>query len=318
MKKIVTLIFLLLVSIFLAACGDDSSSSSDKNTAEASEDKAETITVKHELGETEVPVNPEKVVVFDYSTLDTLDALGVDITALPKDNLPDFLSKFSADEYENAGTLFEPDFEKLSEIDPDLIIIAGRTSEAYEDLQELAPTIMMSVDSANFVESFSSNVELLGKIFGKEKEAEEQLTAIKEEISATKEKAEATGKNGLIILTNDGGVSAYGPGSRFGFLHDALGFAPADDTIEASTHGQNVSFEYIAETNPDFLFVVDRNKVVGGEYSAEKTLDNELVNGTNAAKEEQIVYLNPDYWYLSGGGITSVSEMINEVSSAIE
>ncbi|UFT98279.1 siderophore ABC transporter substrate-binding protein [Radiobacillus kanasensis] len=318
MKKIVTLIFLLLVSIFVAACGSDTSTSSDENSAEASEEKAKTITVKHELGETEVPVNPEKVVVFDYSTLDTLDALGVDVTAVPQDNLPDFLSKFESDEYENAGTLFEPDFEKLSEIDPDLIIIAGRTSEAYEDLQELAPTIMMSIDSAKFVDSFSSNVTLLGEIFGKEAEAEEQLTAIKDEINATKEKAEATGQNGLIILTNDGGVSAYGPGSRFGFLHDALGFAPADDTIEVSTHGQNVSFEYIAETNPDFLFVVDRNKVVGGEYSAEKTLDNELVNGTTAAQEEQIVYLNPDFWYLSGGGITSVSEMIKEVSSAIE
>lgn len=96
-----------------------------------------------------------------------------------------------------------------------------------------------------------------------------------------------------------------------------FGFAQADDKIEVSTHGQSVSYEYVADKNPDYLFVVDRDAVVksdGGESgSAKKAVENDLVKNTNAFKNGKIIYLDPNYWYLSGGGLISVSEMLKEV-----
>ncbi|QTN00250.1 ABC transporter substrate-binding protein [Sediminibacillus dalangtanensis] len=316
-KRLAVLISILILAVFTAACGSQDSSSDDAAAA-SDNGEQETVTVEHELGKTEVPVHPEKVVVFDFGSLDTLKKLDVDVTAVPKENLPSYLADYDSEEYENAGTLFEPDFEKLSEIDPDLIIISGRTAEAYEDLNELAPTIHLGVDTTRYMDSFKENATVLGEIFGKESEVEEELATIDEQISDLNEKASASGKNSLIILTNDGSINAYGPGSRFGVIHDVFGFPAVDENIEASTHGQNISFEYLVEKDPDYLFVVDRNKVVGGESSAEKTLDNKLVQDTKAYKEENIVYLNPDYWYLSGGGLISVSEMVNEVASSME
>ncbi|SDM16907.1 siderophore ABC transporter substrate-binding protein [Sediminibacillus halophilus] len=318
-KRLAMLISILILAVFTAACGNQSSSNEDAAAASDNGEKEQkTVTVEHELGKTEVPVNPEKVVVFDFGTLDTLKKLGVDVTAVPKENLPSYLSDYDSEEYENAGTLFEPDFEKLSEIDPDLIIISGRTAEAYDDLNELAPTIHLGVDTTRYMDSFKENATVLGKIFGKESQVEEELAAIDEQISELNEKASASEKDSLIILTNDGSINAYGPGSRFGVIHDVFGFQAVDENIEASTHGQNISFEYLVENDPDYLFVVDRNQVVGGESSAEKTLDNKLVQDTKAYKDENIVYLNPDYWYLSGGGLISVSEMVNEVASSME
>ena len=38
----------------------------------------EVITITHNLGETEVKQNPQRVVVFDYPALDTINALGVE------------------------------------------------------------------------------------------------------------------------------------------------------------------------------------------------------------------------------------------------
>ena len=58
----------------------------------------------------------------------------------------------------------------------------------------------------------------------------------------------------LIVLGSEGKVSAYGPSSRFGVIHDVFGFKAADEKIEVSTHGQNVTFEYILETNPRYTF----------------------------------------------------------------
>lgn len=117
---------------------------------------------------------------------------------------------------------------------------------------------------------------------------------------------------------NSSWVSAYGAGSRFGIIHDEFGFAAADEKIEVSTHGQSISFEYIVEKDPDYLFVVDRGAVVGGESSAKQVVENDLVKNTKAYKNGKIIYLDPDYWYLSGGGLESVAGMTEEVSGSIE
>jgi iron complex transport system substrate-binding protein len=75
--------------------------------------------------------------------------------------------------------------------------------------------------------------------------------------------------------------------------------------------------QYIVEKDPDYLFVIDRGAVVGGESSAKELIENDLVKNTKAYKNDQIVYLSPDYWYLSGGGLTSVAEMVKEVEGSI-
>ncbi|WP_083512042.1 siderophore ABC transporter substrate-binding protein [Amphibacillus sediminis] len=313
---------MLICTVFIVACGSNKDSSGDKSNNSSDQEQQGTeveteIEVEHDLGVTKVPVNPEKVVVFDFGTLDTLDALGVDIIALPKQNIPSYLAKFEDETYQNAGTLFEPDFEALSAIDPDLIIISGRTSEAYDELANLAPTIYLGIDTGDYITSFESNVMTLAEIFDKEAEAESAVAQIKADVEALKELA-PTDQTGLVVLTNDGSLSAYGPGSRFGIIHDDFGIIPTVEDIEESNHGQNISFEFVAEMNPDYLFVVDRNAVTGGDYTASATLDNELINQTNAAQEDQIVDLTPDYWYLSSGGIESVTQMIAEIRAAVE
>lgn len=285
--------------------------------------EGDSLTITHQLGEAKITKNPAKVVVFDYGVLETLDKLGVDVTAVPQDNLPAHLKdKYSDSKYKNAGTLFEPDYEKLNALDPDIIFISGRSSEAYEELNKIAPTVYMAVDTTNYMESFTQNVTALGQIFGKETEADKELAAINNTIKALNAQATASGKKGLIILTTGGKVSAFGPGSRFGIIHDVFGVTPVDEGIESSTHGQSISFEFVAEKNPDYLFVVDRDAVVsegGAEATpASKLVENDLVKKTNAYKNGKIIYLDPNYWYLSGGGLLSVAEMAKEVQEGIK
>ncbi|HHY60572.1 MAG TPA: ABC transporter substrate-binding protein, partial [Clostridia bacterium] len=91
-----------------------------------------------------------------------------------------------------------------------------------------------------------------------------------------------------------------------------------DENIEDSTHGMSISFEYIAEKNPDYLFVVDRDAVVAGQAAAKDVIENDLVKNTKAYRDGKIIYLDPNYWYLSGGGLVSVSEMIKEVAGIFD
>src|SRR5690625_3483864 len=314
MKRVLYGLAILILALVAVGCSSNTDEGSNSD-----ETSNEMITIEHELGSTEVKKNPEDIVVFDFGILDTLDELGIDVVGLPQMNIPSYLDKYASDDYENVGSLKEPDFEKIAEIDPDLIIISARQASLYEQFQEITEaTIDLSVDTTQYMDSFEENMITIGEIFGKESEIEEELTQVEDSISALYEKAEANDKNALIILANDDKISAYGPSSRFGLIHDVFGVEATDENIEASTHGMNVSFEYVVEKDPDLLYVVDRSAAIGEESAAENIVENELVKKTDVYKNDNITYLNPEFWYLSGGGLVSVTEMIEEIGASLE
>jgi iron complex transport system substrate-binding protein len=141
---------------------------------------------------------------------------------------------------------------------------------------------------------------------------------LNKQVSEIKTKTNEMPEKAIILLANDGKVSAYGPGSRFGFIHDTLGFKPADDSIAVSTHGQSISFEYVMNLDPDYIFVIDRSAVVGNSDTAAKELiENDLVKHTKAFQNNKIIYLDPNVWYLSGGGLKSTQLMVDDVQKAL-
>ncbi|MFV0396279.1 MAG: siderophore ABC transporter substrate-binding protein [Coprobacillaceae bacterium] len=305
MKKLTTLLLAVLM-VVLVGCSNNDSKEEDTTKKED-----EVITIKHAKGTTEINGEVKKAAVFDFGVLDSMEALDVDVeVALPVDNLPEYLNSFEGST--SAGGIKEPDMEALYTFEPDVIFISGRQSDYYDELSDIAPTIYVEINADTYMDDFKENTLNVAKIFGKEDAANKKIEAIEKEVEDAKEITEASDDKALVILTNDGSISAYGKGSRFGIVHDVLNVKTSDENIEVSTHGQTVNYEYISENNPDILFVVDRTQVVGGETEGTSTLDNDLVNGTSAAQNDKIVYLTPDYWYLSGGGLTSVSKMIEE------
>ena len=76
-----------------------------ESSSEEEASASETVTVVHQLGETEVKRNPKNIVVFDYGILDTLDELEVEVTGVAPSNLPTYLSEYNSEAYENVGTL---------------------------------------------------------------------------------------------------------------------------------------------------------------------------------------------------------------------
>ena len=284
--------FILLGTILaFTGCSQVSTSAPDENSKEIEnlQEETATVTVVHQLGETEVKRNPENVVVFDYGILDTLDELGVEVAGIAPSNLPTYLTEYTEGNYANVGTLFEPDLEKIYELQPELIVIGQRQADYYEELSKIAPTVSLAVDSSNYLESFKTNMTYIGEIFNKEEEMAAHLNTYEEEIQAVAEMAAEKEANALIVLANDKGISVFGEGSRFGIIHGDFGVTPVDTSIELSTHGQNATFEYILEQNPDYIFVIDRAAVAGGETSASDLIENELVKLTDAYQNDRII-----------------------------
>ncbi|MGD6846050.1 siderophore ABC transporter substrate-binding protein [Rossellomorea aquimaris] len=316
MKKWSLITILLTVLLVLAACGSKEESTTEAKNSSGNEESKE-VTVKHELGETKVKQNPEKVVVFDFGVLDTLDELGVEVAGVPQATIPPYLEKYSSSDYTNVGSLKEADFEAISSMKPDVIFISARQSEMYEEFAKIAPTVYVQTDYTNYMESFTNNMETIAEIFDKEDEMKKELEDVQAEVDSIKEKTGGLDSKVLILMGNEGEVSAYGPGSRFGILHDVFGFKPSDENIEESTHGQNVTFEYVLEQNPDVLFVIDRDAAFDPNASVKDSIENELVQKTNAYKKEKIVYLNGGPWYLSGGGLQSMKQMVEDAKAGL-
>ncbi|MCF7645302.1 siderophore ABC transporter substrate-binding protein [Bacillus subtilis] len=276
------------------------------------------VTVKHAQGETKLPDVPQKVITFDLSSLDTLDTLGVKVTGVPAIKMQDYLSKYAADDYIKVGTLFEPDYEAVNAAQPDLIIVGGRSAAKYAELAKIAPTIDLTADAANFVKSSEDNIRTLANIFGKDKEAEDALTKLNAKKDELKTLTAKSG-TGLLILTTGGKMSAYGPGSRFGVLYGEFGVKPAADDIKPGGHGQPISFEYILEKNPDWLYVIDRDAAIGREgVAAEKFLDNAVIAQTNAWKNKQVIYLDGSAWYLNASGLTSMEKIVDQLIAGLK
>jgi iron complex transport system substrate-binding protein len=317
MKKWSIILFTLTMMFVLAACGTkDEASTDEKKNAEGGNEKTE-LTIKHELGETVVEQNPEKIVVFDFGVLDTLDELGIEVAGVPQAAIPPYLEKYAGSEYENVGSLKEADFEKISTMNPDVIFISARQSEMYEEFSKIAPTVYVQTDYTNYMESFKSNMDIVAQIFDKEEEMKKEIAEVETQIEGIKEKTASMDEKALITLGSEGEVSAYGPGSRFGIIHDVFGFKAADENIEQSTHGQNVTFEYILEKNPDVLYVIDRDAAFDPNASVKDSFENELVQKTNAYKNDKVIYLNSGHWYLSGGGLQSIKEMVKDVEAGL-
>ena len=273
--------------------------------------------VKHAQGETNIDGVPQKIVVFDLAAVDTLDVLGVEIDGLPAGILPPYLQKYADANIANVGTMFEPDFEAVAAIKPDLIIVGGRSAPKYTELSKLAPTIDLTVDRTNFFASARQNAVTLGEIFGKQAEAAKAVAALDASRANLAASAENAG-NVLVMITTGGRMSAHGPGSRFDVVFSDYGFKPAVDGLDTGNHGQAISNEFILETNPDWLFVVDRDAAIGREgTSASQMLDNELVNQTTAWQKNQVVYLDPVSWYLVGGGLTAMNISIDQIVEAL-
>lgn len=300
----------LFLSILSAGCGTTPQS----NTASDAAPKIKVADAVH--GDQDVPVDPKRIVSFDYGTLDTLVALGLQnkIAGLPKSNLPELLKELNYEKYANVGTLFEPNFETLYTLKPDLIVVSGRAAAKIPELRKIAPTIFLEPKNEDYYNSFKANTELLGKILNKEADVKTKLDALDKKVADLKAKTSASEKTGLISLYTGGKISVYGPQSRFGILHQAFGIKPADTEIkEAAQHGQVVNFEYLKKVDPDYLFVIDRAQILGEETLAKTFLDNDVMRSTKAFKNDGVVYLNTENWYTVSGGLRSLDKMVDEI-----
>ncbi len=237
----------------------------------------EVVAIKH---------SPKPIAAFDMSALNTLDALNIEGLVSVGNTYLDHLSQYAG----NIRALFEPNIEQLVRNERDLIIVGERSSSQLENIRHISPSIDMTVWGKNWIEQTHTGIEAYGRIFGQDAEAQSLISTLDKKLPETHETFKRKGGT-LIIMTNEGKVSAYVVGRRFGWIHDALEIKEVVENVEDT------------KAHPEWLLVIDYAQAIREEVqNAQSTLNNTIVDTTNAARNNQIVYLNSAQLYVASAG----------------
>ncbi|TRX99618.1 ABC transporter substrate-binding protein [Acholeplasma laidlawii] len=267
-----------------------------------------------------VNVNPKVVVTFALEVVDIFQSVGFDKTGitffgLPKSNLPASISAFESNKYPNTGTLFEPNYDTLDLMMPDLIILGGRSANLYTSLKQKYPNTDI-IDVSNSTFSFGKLNEVMDTLKLVFPNISEELTnkqnLIDAKLSALQSKV--NGQNALFLQVNGDQISVFGAGSRYGVIYNEFKFMPSDPGLQTlETHGNVVSFEYVSEVNPQIIFLMDRSAAIGSTGALDQIMNNALIKNTTAGKNSDIYVLDPISWYILPGGVESTLKMIEDI-----
>lgn len=336
MKRILSAMLILAMAAGMVACGstDDGSAvttaggqTEQTEQTEQTDQTPETITIQSfnaskETADLEVPYNPERIAILDMASLDILDALGVgDRVVGTADTSLEYLQDYINDDIANLGTIKEADLEAVMACEPDVIFIGGRLSSSYDALSEIAPVVYLATDvEIGVVESVRKNATTIASMFGLEDKVEELMTDFSARIDELKTVSE--GKTAIVGMCTSGSFNVLGNDGRCSIIGVEVGFENigVDADIDTSTHGNEASFEFIVEKNPDYIFVMDRDAAIGtdGAQLAKDIMENELVMGTDAYINGNLIYLeHPAVWYTAEGGITALDIMLSDLESEL-
>ena len=334
-KRIITLFLAMTMAMGLIACGgsNEATEAPAEEAVEATEEAAEEVSAEEETPETitvtclngaseeielEVPYDPQKIVTLDAASLDILSNLGLTDRVVGTITPESYLEEYVKDAA-NVGTAKTFDVEAIMELEPDVIFMAGRGSDFYDTLVEIAPVVRLTVSGA-VVEGTYANSVKIASIFGMEEEMNAKLDAYNDRIAALQ--ALAQGKDAIVGLCTSGAFNLLGNDGRCSIIGNELGFnnVGVEANIDTSAHGNEASFEYVVEKAPDYIFVLDRDKATNAEGAqlAEEIMKNELIMSTDAYKNGNLIIMeNAGVWYKAEGGFTALGIMLEDLEKEL-
>ena len=299
-KKFLFISYIALFTLILAACGEKKAvveeSSTDTPKEEVTQTKEEstnengTRTIEY-LGESyEVPEKVERIVVTGameaMEDMVVLDVHPVGAIAIGG-KFPEFYASVT-DKAESIGEKIKPNFEKILELNPDVILGSTKFPEEVQSkLEKIAPTILVSHISTNW----ESNLNLLAELTGKQADAEKILSTYKADIEAAKSTlTEKLQDQKVAAIRIRGGQAYVYPKEVFlnAVLYGELGLAVPNEVAKAKSQ-EAISVEQLADMNPDYLFVqfsTDEN--ADAPNALEDFKKNPIIQNITAFKNDQV------------------------------
>ena len=324
-----------VAALGLAACSSGATTSSSQSSSEPSTAASETmkatqpssVTVEANDGTVEIKLPVTRAASLDNRTFEVLQQWDVQLVAAPKKLIPTTVTAFNGEGVADVGMHRDPNLEALVAAEPDLIISGQRFSKFDAQIKELAPDVPLinlePRDGKPFNEELIREVTTLGEIFGKQDEAKKLVDDFNASIERAKKAYD--GSSTIMAVDVSGGNIGYvapGKGRTWGPVFDLLGLKPALE-VEGATDshtGDDISVEAIAEANPAWIFVLDRDAAItkdGSNTPAETVISgNAVLQNVTAISTGQVVYAPNDTY--TNESIITYTEIFNSIADAFE
>lgn len=255
-----------VVSVTLAGCG-----SGGDDSASGSSDNGSSVTIDHAYGSTEIVGEPKKIVTLGLSDQDPLLALGVaPIAVSPWYGDYEYATwPWAQDELGDATPVVlnggvrseeQPPLEEIASLEPDLILSLynGTTEAQYDQLSEIAPTVVPTAEFADFNITWQEATRVTGVAIGREQEALDLIAEVEQGFADdAAANPQFEGKNIVVAERFEPGESVVRAGNdvRAKFFAQ-LGFTLPTDIAgtEPDEYGEIlVSDEFLPELSRDLL-----------------------------------------------------------------
>ncbi len=283
------------------------------------EEKSKTVTLTDVRGEVEIPENPERIVdlsgnsdilsILGYKVIGTANSDAYDYTKFPT-YLEETLKGATILGYSMQDTM---DVEAIMNLDPDLIVISTVQEKMYDQLSEIAPTVMIKLEALDWKE----DVKSLAKVFNKEEAANTWLENYDKKSKEVGDKIKETyGKDTTYLsFLASGGQFYVFDGAGFGnVLYEDLGLAKPEGMPEQNDISLPVvTYEGLASIKSDYIFVIATDEDL-------KVLEeNGVWNNLPQVKEGKVVKLDSSPYFVQGYSsigrqvlLDEIMEMLNE------
>ncbi|WP_454086293.1 iron-siderophore ABC transporter substrate-binding protein [Georgenia sp. Marseille-Q6866] len=246
----------LLLSLTLAACGDDGGSQEPEGqTTPATTDGAFPVVVETAFGDVTVEEEPERVVALGWGDAET--ALALDVQPVGASDWLAFggegVGPWAEGLYDEAPEIIEtmePSFEAIAALEPDLILDVKSSGDQarYDRLASIAPTIGVPEGGESYLTTTEQQLEMIAAALGKQEEGEQLLTGLEDTFAqARADHPDWEGRTATAATLTSEGWGAYVEGSeRVDFL-EKLGFVQNPQIAEMEPDASGFSVSLSAE-----------------------------------------------------------------------
>jgi iron complex transport system substrate-binding protein len=261
--------------------------------------------VKHAMGETEVPVNPQRVVVLDGPPLDACFLLGVipvgATTGVANAPWPEYLGD-GTKTIVNVGDIAEPDLEQILALQPDLIIsLKIRHEEIYAQLSEIAPTVFSEDTAAGWRDSFLVFADALNKndqVAGIVSGFDDRCAGIAEKLG---DRLTATSISIVRVVGTD--LRSYQVGAFSGSVLAEIGFPRPESQTDPDESWIALSAEQYKTVDAEYMFVCSYGDQATADFSL--LVDTPLWGTLDVVKNDRVYYVPDEYWMVAIGYIAA-------------
>ncbi|MEB3129810.1 ABC transporter substrate-binding protein [Bacillus paralicheniformis] len=310
--KYFAILFLLMISV-LTACSGGSES-----TKTSSQDS---VTVKHDLGETKVKNNPKKVVVLELGFIDALLDAGIKPVGIADDGKPKFINENVREKiegYTSVGSRAQPSFEKIASLKPDLIIAdSSRHSGVYDKLAKIAPTIALKNLNADYQDTLDASLTI-AKAVGKESAMEKKLAEHKQKLNELKQKFGSRKQSILLLGNTNEAITVRDENFFTSQLLTKIGYTYGvrDSSKGDGENGESVNIkmtlEQLLEKDPDTIVLMTGEKDKVDEDGKRPIEKDPLWKKLSAVKNGKVYEADRFAWSLRRS-IDGADALIDEI-----